>query len=335
MRRLTDNTSYTVLTRDNLEQIIGEKQLAWAGDFNTQTAAKLGQLMGASLWIVGKVVYCGKTVTKQDPDEPTTEYNVFSTVQIINLETGEVLISSTSDGSYTPQKDVSVELFISRPDKKSNSQTQGDSGTAPEDSKQANSSSKSEASLEANDWSASFSSMTERAVSTGTLVQEVGPAKSPAGEAAKTTEEIGIRLAADDMANSFADKFFGRPLWDHVDMLSRPQHLYSQSLRFVKLGQCQKAVDFMGDVASWELPNLNSWQISEYLHNYGVALLCANHLEQATDKLRAAYRLGGSITTLKMIDLASKLEEWRLEVEPDVQPEIRMLLPPKDTRVGR
>lgn len=60
MRRFIDNDKYNVITRDNLQQILlegGERN--WGGRFNTETTAKLGELLSASIFIVGRVTYCG------------------------------------------------------------------------------------------------------------------------------------------------------------------------------------------------------------------------------------------------------------------------------------
>lgn len=110
MRRLIDNRDYSVLTRDNLQQLIGEATETWSGKFNTETAARLGELMGASLWIVGRVAYCGQSFSPPDDDEEGPIFSVVAALQIIELQTGKVLVSSSSSGKYRPQRVASFDF---------------------------------------------------------------------------------------------------------------------------------------------------------------------------------------------------------------------------------
>lgn len=65
--------------------------------------------------------------------------------------------------------------------------------------------------------------------------------------------------------------------------------------------------------------------VAEFLHNYGVALLCANQPGRAIPKLLSAYRVGNDQSTLKMLGLAAKIMDWSLYVDVDMEPEMELL----------
>ena len=101
---------------------------------------------------------------------------------------------------------------------------------------------------------------------------------------------------------------------------------FGRSVGFVRLGHCSEAVNRLENGAAQELPHMNDVDVAKYLHNYGVALLCANRPEEAMRKLRSAYRVGNNQSSLKMLDLAARIIEWSLHVEVDEEPEVGMLL---------
>lgn len=101
---------------------------------------------------------------------------------------------------------------------------------------------------------------------------------------------------------------------------------YGDSVRYVKLGQCPMALSYLRERAAPEVAQMPDKDVAEYLHNLGVALLCADKPEEAMDKLRSAYRIGYDQSTLRMIGLAAKVMEWSLDVQIDTQPEVGMLV---------
>ena len=104
-RRLVDNVDYEVLSRDNLDKILIESKSQWAGDFNTQTAVKLGRLLGASLFIVGEIVYCGSPGGHSFDYQQGSSFDIFAVLQMIDPETGRVVLSSANEGKYLPDSD--------------------------------------------------------------------------------------------------------------------------------------------------------------------------------------------------------------------------------------
>ena len=79
---------------------------------------------------------------------------------------------------------------------------------------------------------------------------------------------------------------------------------YGESVWQVKLGQCHTALANLEERASRQVGGMSPPDVAEYLHNYGVVLLCANQPEKAMEKLRSAYRLGNKQATLRMLGLA-------------------------------
>ncbi len=327
MRRLIDNADYDVLTRENLRQIIGEKELNWAeGDFNTEAVFKVGKLLGASFFVVGRVSFCGRPPqTEIDGDEEDV-FNVFAALQIIDLETGKVIVSSANEGKYIPGIER-AESSNERPES-ARASTGGSAGEGV-----------GEAGVQTVKDSSSPSKNLMRIVG-GKLGMKV-PGSVPAGYPAevvagavssdssskKEEPEVYLRLkAAEDMANGFADKFFARQMWDNVEMWQGENWLYGNVVRYVKLGHCVEGVEFLTKTASRQLSSMAEADVGRYLHNLGVALLCSNQVEPALKKLRSAYRVNGHDTTLNMLGLAGKISEWSLEIEFDEEPEVGLLM---------
>jgi hypothetical protein len=317
MRRLIDNSDYDVLTRENLDQILWESDINWGGRFNTETAAKLGKLMGASLFIVGRVAYCGYSAS-DSPDSKFGEFNVFAALQIIDLETGKVLVSSANEGTYIPRPAPLLPAGGPVDSSRIASSTTDSTGSAASVSSEA--SDQPEKGSPFRILKNPFKGASGSQPSSPKRLKDEKTAPEP-------EPDTYVRIkAAEDMANGFADKFFARPTWEKVEMWEDPQWKYSDSIRHVRLGHCPTAVRFLEGDASRDLPNMQERDVARYLHNFGVALLCANNPELAMQKLRSAYRVDYNQTTLKMLGLAGKIIEWSLDVEVDQEPVTNMLL---------
>lgn len=327
MQRLVDNADYDVLTRDNLEKILGESGLTTSmderlfGKFTSEASAAIGELLGASLFIVGRVSYCGESSSRSPDSQYGKQYNVQATLQILDLATGKVLLSSASRGHYLPLPASSLP-----PGQQPRAKTvdNGDQA-AVADIRPATSQPEKEGFFE--------KTMNVLASNREPAAQhQGGPARvrSSKGQAYRVPEpedEGYLKIkAAEAMANEFADKFFARSTWETVKMWNSPGEKHSQSIRQVQLGHCQEAVNYLENEASTQLESMADSSVAKYLHNYGVALLCANDSEKAIRKLRSAYRVVPDDITLEMLGLASRINEWGLEVEVDQEPEIGMLM---------
>jgi hypothetical protein len=350
MRRFTDNPNHNVITRQYLDQLVQEKEEQYTGDYDTETAAKLGRLLGASQWIVGEVVYCHITPI-QDPTSPgAVQVKILAALQILDLATGKILASSVSEGIHIPRETSQLDFFVRTPEldlpeTDSDEAPAGGEGVQAAREQDPDSPVTAEppvatAFLQQNNaplpsagdgWFQSFVGGVRQRVlpgrGSGSAGSRGGPRGSGKEQFKKESEpqERAKLAAADNLADNFADKIFARPLWETVEMWKNPTRLYTEAIRFAQLGRCDLAIDFMDRVAKDELASLDEHEISEYLHNYGVALLCANRLDEAVAKLSAAYRITSSESTLKMMGLAAKLAEWSLTVQPETQPEIQIL----------
>ena len=329
MRRLVDNAKYDVLSRDQLKEIIIESEQQWAGKFNTKTAVDLGELLGASLFLVGDVVYCGQQsypyedAAVYNPEEP---YDIFAVLQIVDIRTGKVILSSSNEGTFFPG--ASPLLFSANPEEYARL---GDETATVLTDQEERAAKRRERLRKARETA---SRIFQNAINIPGKVLEGAIPDSLKGESAagagakKSPEEINYPAfkASEDLANGFADKFFARPTWEKVEMWASDYWRYGDSVRYVKLGHCPIAVQLMETVAKGELSEMPDRDVAEYLHNYGVALLCANQPERALEKLRSSYRIGYHPSTLRMLGLASQVMEWSLDVKIDEQPEVDMLI---------
>ena len=295
MRRLVDNADYDVLTRDNLRQIMVESKQGWLGDFDSRTSVQLGDLLSASLFIVGRVIYCGSPPQPHLDSSDPLPFSILAVLQILDLRTGKVLVSAATEGKYYQQN---VPLLVA-----------ADARTRPLRVQQD---------LDIARSRHDFSSEIRRTHSL------------PAIEEREDSEPPKVSYpalkAAEDLANNFADKFFSRSTWEDVEMWTSPSFGYSEGIQLVKLGHCGRAVKLLSQQARRELLLMPDGDVARYLHNYGVALLCDNKPEAALSKLQSAYRIDYDPATLRMMDLAARIMEWSLTVEVDQEPEVDVLV---------
>lgn len=278
MTRLIDNTDYHVLAREYLNQIKNEARLNEEGDFDSTTMTRLGDLLGASMFIVGRVTYCGPANQEKSllslnqegmPDfddsliNRKSAFSISAILQVIDLRHGSVLISGNAEGRHLNLSPSQTTMF----DKK----------------------------------------------------------RSKVDQSPTDTKRIPRILAAEDLATEFAGKLFARPTWEIAEMWDNPNWLHGSSVRYVQLGRCDAAINLLENIAKSKLEDMPEQEVAEYLHNYGVALLCNNQPERAMEKLRSAFRVGYKDATLRMLNLSAKIVEWSLSVEVDTEPETQML----------
>ncbi len=331
MRRLVDNADYDVLTRDHLEQILSESEKSWTGDFDSTTATRLGDLLGASLFVVGRIAYCGPS-QEQVENQQGTSYSILAVLQILDLRTGKVLVSSAGEGVYTPKSarlliaEETTEFAVEEPEV--SDLTMEESVAESDEAQEVGPA----MDVETDSWFArqygKFKNMTKKLgekARQGTIRDSWSPSGDESDKRDRPVNLVAFK-AAEDLANRFADKFFARPAWEDVDMWTSPEWAYGDSIHFVKLGHCQEAVDFLQGPASHELATMSDLDVARYLHNLGVAFLCNNEIESAMKKLRSAYRLTYDPATLEMLELAAKIVEWSLTVEVDKEKEVDMLV---------
>lgn len=285
MLRLIDNPHYDVLSRDNLPEVLQEIDFSWSGQVDSQTASELGKILGASVYIVGRVSFCGVSSSSSPDNKMESQLNISAMLQIIDLPTGRLIFSSASEGTYVPR-------LIYPP------------------------SSPPISNADLKRWE--FWKKSWRWIKRFFQAYLKEPIISEPLDYTKVK-------AAEEAANSFADKLFGRPTWETLEMWKNPRWKYDDSVQFVKLGYCAEAIEFLENDAAQQLPRMREPDVSKYLHNYGVALLCNNQPQLAMEKLRASYQIGYNQTTLRMLGLAAQIDEWSLEVEVNTGPEVELL----------
>lgn len=327
MQRMIDNVDYDVLTRRYLEQILVENRQGsddpqsgsvktWEGDFNDDTGAQIGELLRASQHIVGKVVYCGPTFETDADGNVIEETTIIALLQILDLSTGKVLLSTAAEGSYSP-RDTPMLLPVKAVPESLEEDLAEEIAEIPEDpletEEQAQAGDETEKGRlgAIKDW-----------VRKQMAARKVQARRASLGQ----LQSVPRIKAAEDLADGFARKFFSRPTWEEVEMWDGSDWSYGASVRYIKLGQCPTAVRLLEEASLVEVSKMSDFEVGEHLHNFGVALLCSNRPKDAMKKLRAAYRLNYSPSTLDMISLGSKILEWRLQVEVDAEPEIELLM---------
>lgn len=340
MRRLVDNTDYQVVTRDFLDQIMVESEQGWAGKFDSRTAARLGELLSASVFVVGRVAYCGPPDGARARNDGSDIYSILAVLQILDVRTGKVLISSSAEGRYVPD---SVRLMVSThedqvgatvveleepptPPKSAMGRIGGALGKTWSNLRDG---AVIGARTNGSDFQPDAASSAQRSHRQKDEDGDDEDDEDDDDKKKKDKIEVPINYpafrAAEDLANGFADKFFSRAAWEDVTMWTSPTWSYGKSIRFVKLGHCDKAVELL-DGSRAELQDMMDVDVANYLHNMGVSLLCDNQRQEAILKLRSAYRITYDPSTLRMIELASRLDEWDLSVEVDRQPEVEVLV---------
>lgn len=298
MRRLIENANYDVLSRDDLDWIMKEMEMNWSGVFDTQKVKEVGKLLGASYFVVGRVTYCGFTANTDPDSESDFQFSIFATLQIIDIESGKVVVASASEGNFVPTAGALATL-LKLP-------FQDEEGEV-----QAKEQPKSDSPI--------------KRFLKKVFSWFLHPDQEPEPVSEKGGDEYQVFRAAEDLANSFADDFFARSVWHHVEMWNDTDWSHSDAIHFVKLGDCPRALELIEKMAAKEIGKMDQREMSRYLHNYGVVLMCANKPDRAVDKLRSAYRLSYNKMTLRMLGIAQKIQEWSLRAEEDVQPEVDLL----------
>jgi len=319
VRRLIDNTKYEVLSRDDLGLILFEGDQGWGGRFNSTTAPKLGEILGAGYFIVGRISYCSESPIRLPDGGLGTVFKIFATLQVIDSKTGKVTFASASEGvAFPPPKQL---LF---------------GKNRPSSDEEARALASGRGALVGESDSSGSATNAKRKQPVKTLKRIAGKVFKKAAETTEVMDEEAekeekvppfvdylILRAADDLVDRFADKFLGRPTWERIEMWQNAQWRFGKSVFLVKLGDCPGAVSLLEGVAEFELSQMTPKDVAEYLHNYGVALLCTGQTEMAMKKLRSAYRINSHESALRMLGLAARIEEWSLMVEVDEQSEIK------------
>lgn len=102
---LVDTDLFTVIERQKLDMILAEQNLGQSGAITSQSAAKVGRLLGVQVVITGSVTQFGKTKTGGGISGllggSAVEWEGALDARMINVNTGEIISVAKGEGSAT------------------------------------------------------------------------------------------------------------------------------------------------------------------------------------------------------------------------------------------
>ncbi len=103
---LVKTGKFAVIERQELDRIVAEQKLGESGLVTPQTAPKVGQLLGAELFVVGAVTECGTKesnigggVSVFGGGLKTKKARTVVDIRLINTSTGEIIASESEEGT--------------------------------------------------------------------------------------------------------------------------------------------------------------------------------------------------------------------------------------------
>jgi curli biogenesis system outer membrane secretion channel CsgG len=103
---LVKSGKFSVIERDELDKILAEQKLGESGLVTAQTAPKVGQLLGAELFVVGAVTECGTKesnigggISVFGGGLKTKKARTVVDIRLINTSTGEIVASESEEGT--------------------------------------------------------------------------------------------------------------------------------------------------------------------------------------------------------------------------------------------
>ena len=103
---LVKTGKFSVIERDELDKIIAEQKLGESGLVTAQTAPKVGQLLGAELFVVGAVTECGTKesnigggISVFGGGLKTKKARTVVDIRLINTSTGEIVTAESEEGT--------------------------------------------------------------------------------------------------------------------------------------------------------------------------------------------------------------------------------------------
>ena len=103
---LVKSGKFSVIERQELERVIAEQKLGESGLVTPQSAPKVGQLLGAELFVIGAVTECGTKesnigggVSMFGGGLKTKKARTVVDIRLVNTTTGEVIASEAEEGT--------------------------------------------------------------------------------------------------------------------------------------------------------------------------------------------------------------------------------------------
>lgn len=131
-------------------------------------------------------------------------------------------------------------------------------------------------------------------------------------------EEL-VYWAADDLANSFIDKFLSRPVARYMDLYVDSLWDFETGVDLIQLGNCERAEHHFAEIYRQHRHQMSEADLSRLMYNHGISLMCANRPEDALDRLWASLRLSNSQAVFDAITFTSETIDrgWHLRSEQD------------------
>jgi len=103
---LVKSGKFAVIERDELDKVISEQKLGESGLVTPQTAPKVGQLLGAELFVIGAVTECGTKesnigggISVFGGGLKTKKARCVVDIRLVNTSTGEIIASDAEEGT--------------------------------------------------------------------------------------------------------------------------------------------------------------------------------------------------------------------------------------------
>ncbi len=103
---LVKTGKFAVIERQELDKIVDEQKLGESGLVTPQTAPKVGQLLGAELFVVGAITECGTKesnigggISVFGGGLKTKKARTVVDIRLINTSTGEIIASESEEGT--------------------------------------------------------------------------------------------------------------------------------------------------------------------------------------------------------------------------------------------
>ena len=103
---LVKSGKFSVIERDELDKVIAEQKLGESGLVTAQTAPKVGQLLGAELFVVGSITECGTKesnigggISVFGGGLKTKKARTVVDIRLINTSTGEIVAAESEEGT--------------------------------------------------------------------------------------------------------------------------------------------------------------------------------------------------------------------------------------------
>ena len=97
---LVNEGCYEVMTRMDLERVVGEHRLSLEGLLDSETTKRVGLIAGVDALVIGSVEMYGLDETQIKPLKVARRASVAICIKAVNTTTGQVVCSKSADGTF-------------------------------------------------------------------------------------------------------------------------------------------------------------------------------------------------------------------------------------------